>query len=84
MTSEQSSFRVDSSNITERIKKLIHEGNIRRITIKHEDNVIAEFPLTAAVLGATFAPALAAIGAIVALVNECTIEVEQAKEDEKA
>jgi hypothetical protein len=59
------------------IKNLIHEGNIRKILIKQDDRTIAEFPLTFGVIGAAVAPALAAIGAITALVTDCTIEVER-------
>jgi uncharacterized protein DUF4342 len=66
------------SNVLETVKNLVHEGNIRRIVIKHEDKTIAEFPLTFGVVGAAFAPALAAIGAITALMTDCTIEVEHA------
>lgn len=59
------------------VKKLIHEGNVRKITIKQDGRTIAEFPLTFGVVGAAIAPALAAIGAITALVTDCTIEVER-------
>ncbi len=60
------------------IKNLIHEGNVRKITVKQEEHTIAEFPLTFGVVGVALAPALAAIGAITALVTDCTIEVERA------
>ena len=65
------------SELLATIKKLIHEGNVRRITIKQEGHSIAEFPLTFGVVGAALAPALAAIGAIAALVTDCTIEIER-------
>ena len=65
------------SQIIDTIKTLVHEGNVRRITIKQDGQVIAEFPLTFGVVGAVIAPALAAIGAIAALVSHCTIEVER-------
>ena len=55
----------------------MHEGNVRRLIVKRGDETIAEFPLTAAVVGAVLAPPLAAIGAIAALVTDCTIEVER-------
>ena len=63
--------------IIDTIKNLIHEGNVRKVTIKQEGRTIAEFPLTIGVVGAALAPALAAIGAIVALVSDCAIEVER-------
>ena len=61
----------------DKLKDMIHEGNVRRVRIRHNGEVVAEFPLTAGVVGAVFAPALAAIGAIVALLKSCTIEVER-------
>ena len=79
--STKESFKVDINEIGDKVKELIHEGNVRRLTIKREDEVIAEFPLTAAVVGAVLAPVLAAIGAIAALVTNCTIEVERAREE---
>jgi hypothetical protein len=65
------------SQLFEKVKQLIHEGNVRRITIKQDGETIAEFPLTFGVVGAALAPLLAAIGAIAALVNDCTIEIER-------
>lgn len=71
-------FKVSGEDIMKKIKELINEGNIRKITIKNkEDKVIAEFPLTFGLVGTVLAPTLAAIGAIVALVSECTISVER-------
>lgn len=71
------SLETKGSQIVDTVKQLIHEGNIRKITIKQEGRTIAEFPLTFGVVGAALAPALAAIGAITALVTDCTIEVER-------
>ena len=59
------------------MKQVIHEGNVRRVMVKHHGRTVAEFPLTAGVVGAVLAPVLAAIGAIVALARDCTIEVER-------
>ena len=64
----------------EEVKRLIHEGNVRRIVIKQGDRTVVEFPLTLGVVGAVLAPALAAVGAIAALVTDCTIEVERDQE----
>jgi Domain of unknown function (DUF4342) len=71
------SVRATGSELLATIKNVIHEGNVRRITIEHDGHSIAEFPLTFGVVGAALAPALAAIGAIAALVAECTIEIER-------
>ena len=64
-----------------KLKQLVHEGNVRRVAVRQSGRTVAEFPLTAGVVGAVFAPALAAIGAIIAIANDCTIEVERAVVD---
>ena len=71
------SLKGDGHTIVERLKAVIREGNVRRIVVKHEGRTVAEFPLTAGVVGALIAPALAAIGAIVAMLKDCTIDVER-------
>jgi hypothetical protein len=73
------SFKVEGANILSKLKALIHEGNVRRIVIQHEGRTVAEFPLTAGVVGAVLAPVLAAIGALVAVLQDCTIQVEREK-----
>lgn len=66
------------------VKALVHEGNIRRITIKNkEGRILLEVPLTLGVVGAIFLPTLAALGALAALVTECTIVVERVGHDEE-
>ena len=78
---ETERFRVSGSEIVEKVKQLIHEGNIRKVRLVHEERTIIEIPLSigapAAALGILAAPLLAAIGAFAALVTECTIEVEK-------
>jgi D-aminopeptidase len=71
------SFKAESETVVERVKALIHEGNVRRVLVQHEGRTIAEFPLTAGVVGAVLAPVAAAIAAIVALLKDCTIQVER-------
>lgn len=71
-------FRVSGEELLEKIKQLVHEGNIRRIVIKNKDGgTFMEIPLTIGVVGALLAPTLAAVGAIAALVTEATILVEK-------
>ncbi len=71
-------FTVKSDELVKRVKELIHQGNIRRIIIKDKNGVsLVEFPLTIGVLGTVIAPVLAAVGAIAALVTECSITVER-------
>ena len=71
-------FHVNGEELLARIKKLVHEGNIRRIIIKNkEGKTLLEIPMTFGVVGALIAPQLAAIGAIAALLTEATIVVEK-------
>jgi len=80
-------FSVSGSQLVDKIKQLIHEGNIRRVRILHEGKSIFEIPLSvgapAAALGIMMAPILAAVGAFAALVTECTIEVEKIEPSNK-
>lgn len=71
-------FKLSGDDIMAKVKELVHEGNVRRITIKNEQGQsILEFPLTAGVIGVALLPIWAAIGAVVALVANCTIVVER-------
>ncbi len=71
-------FKLNGGEIINKIKDLIHEGNIRRIILKDEaGKTFLEIPLTVGLVGAAFAPVLAAIGAIAALVSKMTIVVEK-------
>ena len=72
------SFRVSGEDLLNKIKELISEGNVRKVTILNKDGrEVMSFPLTIGVVGAVFAPLLAAIGALAALIGECTITVER-------
>jgi hypothetical protein len=71
------SFKAAGQQLVDAVKKLIHEGNVRRVIIKHGDHTIAEFPLTVGVIGAVLAPVLAAVAAIAAVTQECTVDVER-------
>jgi hypothetical protein len=78
------SLQATGGTLVDTVKHLVHEGNIRKISIKQDGRTIAEFPLTFGVVGAALAPPLAAIGAITALVADCTIEVEHAEPGREA
>lgn len=69
--------KIEGGNVIDKLRELIHQGNIRRVVIEHGGRVVAEFPLTAGVVGSVLAPPLAAIGAIYALAKDCTIKVER-------
>ncbi len=77
MTKEEH-FKVSGESLLKKVKELIAEGNIRRLTIKDKSGkTLVEFPLTIGVVGAALAPVLAAVGVIAALISECTISVER-------
>ena len=66
-----------TDQILAQIRKLIDEGNVRRVVVKQQGKTIAEFPLTVGVVGTVLAPVAAAIGALTAVLADCTIEVEK-------
>jgi hypothetical protein len=72
-------FKVEGGQLLDKVKQIIREGNVRRVIIKQGDRVVAEFPLTIGVVGAVFAPMLAAVGAIAALATECSIVIERSE-----
>jgi len=70
--------RVKGEDLLAKVKEIVREGNVRKITIRNdEDKVLLSFPLTAGVLGAALLPMWAAIGAAAALVGNCSIDVER-------
>ncbi|MGQ9543177.1 MAG: DUF4342 domain-containing protein [Candidatus Bathyarchaeia archaeon] len=70
-------FEISGGQLLDKVRELIHEGNIRRIVIKQKGKPLIEIPLTIAVVGAVVAPVLAAVGAVAALVTDCTVTVER-------
>jgi hypothetical protein len=75
------SFKGEGASLLDKIKAIVHEGNVRRVIVEHDGRTIAEFPLTVGVVGAVLAPVVAAIAAIVALLKDCTIQVERITTD---
>ncbi len=75
---------MSGSQLVDKVKQLIHEGNIRKVRLLHEERTILEIPLSigapATPIVILAAPVLAALGAFAALVTECTIEVEKTEE----
>jgi hypothetical protein len=71
------SYQVSGQQLVDKVKELLHEGNVRRVKITHEGRTVFEIPLTVAAVGVLIAPMLAALGAFAALATECTIEVER-------
>jgi hypothetical protein len=70
-------FKVKGDELLKRVKEIVREGNARRVVVKQGSRTVMEFPVTVGVVGALAAPALAAVGALAALLTECTIEVER-------
>jgi uncharacterized membrane protein YvbJ len=71
-------FTVSSDNLIQRVKELLHEGNVTRIIVKDvSGKVLLEIPATVGVIGAVIAPWLAALGVIAALATNCRIVVER-------
>jgi hypothetical protein len=68
---------VEGSDLLDQVKHLIHEGNVRRIAVIHDGHTVMELPVTIGVVGVLAAPWLAAVGAAVAVLSDCTVEVER-------
>jgi hypothetical protein len=77
------SFKAEGEAAVEKVKALIHEGNVRRVVVQHEGRTVAEFPLTAGIVGAVLAPVVAAVGTLVALLKDCTIQVERDEQNDQ-
>lgn len=76
--SQSEEFKVSGKELVDKVKDLIHQGNIRRIIIKNEEGIsLFELPVTAAAVGVLLAAPLAAVAAIAAMVSNCTIVVEK-------
>ncbi len=74
----------NAGQILAQLRRVVDEGNARRVLVKQRGKTIARFPLTAGVIGAVLAPVAAAIGALTALIADCSIEVEKTIADEPA
>ena len=80
----QEELQVMGEQLVSKVKELLHEGNVRRIIIKQDGHSIMEFPLTVGLVGVIVAPALAALGAIGALMAQCSIEVVRSESPSEA
>jgi hypothetical protein len=71
-------IKVMAEDLVKTVRDAVKEGNVRRITVKDkEGKVIASFPLAVGVIGTLLSPALAALGALSALLTECTLSIEK-------
>lgn len=77
-TITKESIQIQGEKVINKVKELVKEGNVRKITIHEKDGrELMSFPLSLGVVGAVFAPVLAAVGALAALIGECSITVER-------
>lgn len=76
-TSFKEEFEVSANQVVDKVKELLHEGNVHRILIRQNGRTILELPVTFAAIGVIIAPLLAAAGSIAALATNCTIVVER-------
>ena len=74
-------FSVRSTEVIDKVKELIREGNVNKIRVKHEGRVLAEIPVALGAIGAVVLPQLAALGVLVAVFKRCTIEVVRQEPD---
>lgn len=77
------SFSINGEQLLNKVKELIKEGNVRKITVSDKTGKeLISFPLNVGIVGIVVAPVLAAVGAVAALVGECTITVERDADDD--
>jgi hypothetical protein len=74
-------FSVKSTEVIEKVKELIHEGNVNKIRVKHDNRTLVEIPVGIGAIGVVVLPQIAALGVLVAVFKRCTIEVVRNQED---
>jgi hypothetical protein len=77
-------LQVMGEQLLTKVKELLHEGNVRRIIIRHEGQTVMELPLTVGVVSVLAMPQLVAIGAMSALLAQYSIEVVRIEESKPA
>jgi hypothetical protein len=75
-------IKAQGGQLVDELRRLLREGNVRRVVVRRQDAVVAEFPLNVGLVGVLAAPVLAAVGALVAVLADCSIDVERAAESE--
>jgi hypothetical protein len=70
-------IEIAGEQLVDKVKEILHEGNVRRLRVRHEGHIVLEVPITLAAIGVVLAPLLAALGALAAVLTRCTIEVER-------
>lgn len=83
MATRTEEFKLEGGKVLDKIKELIHQGNIRRITLKNEEGkTLIEIPLTLGLVGAALLPVFAAVGALAAVVTRMVIVIEKTEADD--
>lgn len=72
-------FMFAVEDVVEQAKRLVKEGNSKKLRVRHKDKTLLELPLTAGVVGAVVSPHLVALGVFSALLTNCIITIEDAK-----
>jgi hypothetical protein len=75
------SIKSEGGAVLDKLKRIVHEGNVRSIRIRQGTRIVAVFPLTAGVVGIVVAPVLAAVATLIALLGDCTIDLERVETD---
>ncbi len=76
--------QVTGGELVEKIKEIIHQGNVTKVIVKSQEKTIVEIPVTAGAIGVLLAPHLAMLGVLSALLAKCTIEIERTKPENPA
>jgi len=77
----QTEWKVEGAHLVDEVKRIVHEGNVQHLIIKHDGATVLEIPMTAGVAVALLAPTVAALAAVGAVLTHCTVEVVRSKEE---
>ena len=75
------SIKSESGAVVDKLKRILRDGNVRSVRVRQGDRTVAVFPLTAGVVGIVVAPVLAAVATLLALLGDCTIDVERVEKN---
>jgi uncharacterized protein DUF4342 len=75
------SIKSEGGAVLDKLRRIVHEGNVRSIRVRQGDRVVAFFPLTAGLVGIVVAPVLAAVATLLALLGDCTIDIERVEKE---
>ena len=76
-TTTTETIQCTGAGLADKVKELVHQGNVRRITVRHDGNIVLSIPVTLGVVGTLLVPWAAAVGAVPAILTNCSLEVER-------